>query len=69
MGAALWYAPEGELSKTAKEVLIWIMGTLGILIGVLTESVTGLNRYHISSSPGSKMKDEERILQDIKGPL
>lgn len=57
LGVALYVYPDGVFSEDSREVMIWLQGTLGPLIGMLTGALKDQLQFHFGSSVGSKTKD------------
>ena len=48
-----------SISEDTRDILQWIMATIGPLIGVLTGAVKDQLQFHFGSSVGSKLKDAQ----------
>lgn len=60
IGGALFLAPETTFSEDVREILIFLMGLIGPLVGMLTGSLKDQLQFHYGSSVGSKTKDGPR---------
>lgn len=59
LGASLFLVPNATFSQDVRDVMFFLFGLIGPLVGFQTKTLGDHNQYHYGSSVGSKSKDEK----------